>query len=375
MAHTTPQEQEPVTPVEDPELAKQKDVEAKMKLAETAIKSLCTEDSEFADLRAMGAELKQGDTLDIKSLAGGITNYSFKVSTQKTTVFAKICFEFALWNPDRSVKYNLSRVENEFQMIKDVSAFDPCPVITPYHCVDIVDQDGNKMKLLVTAWATTDEQFVNQFIDGEVDDRILDKLAAFLANLIISPVVDPMFNDDCRPCMNSLYPVLKMVFGGQLEAPVTDKALEYAHTLGKEKFDTMIDNLHANYMSRLVLCHGDPNIFNILVEPKPSVKTLEHFGPSGDMILVDFEMAFVGPHGKDTGWFLGFPISAALAHAAHGHREQLAVKMFGQLEAFLESYEAKLLELGKDEEFVRTAYLGTLCWTGAIMVRVIAFSF
>jgi hypothetical protein len=147
------------TPEEDPEIiAKQKDVEAKMKIVDRAIRSLCTEDSEYDDLKAMGAELKDGDALDITSITGGLTNYSFRVSTRQTTIYAKICFEFALWNPDKTVKYNLSRVQNEFDMIKDVSTFDPCPVITPYHCVDVADDDDNRMKLLVTAWSKADEQ-------------------------------------------------------------------------------------------------------------------------------------------------------------------------------------------------------------------------
>ena len=94
--------------------------------------------------------------------------------------------------------------------------------------------------------------------------------------------------------MNAMYPALKIIFAGQLDAPTMDKALEYSRVLGQNKFDKMIDNLQANYMSKLVVQHGDPNVFNVLVEPKPSVEELEKFGPSGDMVVVDFEMAFVG---------------------------------------------------------------------------------
>ena len=110
------------------------------------------------DLKAMAAELNNGDKLDIQSITGGLTNYSFKVATKNTTIYAKICFEFALWNPDRTVKYDLARVQNEFDMIKEVAAYDPCPVVTPYHCVDLVDDQNNNMKLLVTAWSKSDEQ-------------------------------------------------------------------------------------------------------------------------------------------------------------------------------------------------------------------------
>ncbi|KAL3905110.1 MAG: hypothetical protein SGILL_009810 [Bacillariaceae sp.] len=345
--------------------AQRKDAAAKMVLAKEAILKLATEDSPFEDLRDISLSVKEGDTLALESLAGGLTNYSFKVTTQKTKIFAKICFEFALWNPDKSIKYDLSRVENEFQMIKDVSSYEPRPVVMPYHCVDIVDEEGNKMKMLVTAWAPTDEQFANQFIDGDVDSRILDSLAQFLGKVICTPVKDPSFNEDCRPCMQSLFPALKMLAASKLEES-TDRALECAQQMGAEKINKMVDNLEATYMQQLVLCHGDPNVFNILVEPKPAIETLEHFGPNGNMVMVDFEMAFVGPHGKDTGWFLGFPVSAILAHAAHGHREQVANKLFGQVEAFLESFEDILRYHGKDEEFIHKTYVGSLQWV-AIM--------
>jgi thiamine kinase-like enzyme len=85
-----------------------------------------------------------------------------------------------------------------------------------------------------------------------------------------------------------------MLFGAQVDGPVSDKALEFARTMGKDKFSTIIDNQCKNYNSQIVLNHGDPNAFNILVESKPSIETLENFGPNGDMVVVDFEMAMVG---------------------------------------------------------------------------------
>ena len=57
-----------------------------------------------------------------------------------------------------------------------------------------------------------------------------------------------------------------------------------------------------------------------------------------------------------------------MTHAAHGHREHTAMKLFGQMEAFLETYETKLREKGKDDDFVRKTYIGTLGWTGGIIV-------
>jgi hypothetical protein len=90
---------------EDPEIVKQKDVEAKMKIVEKTFQSLCTEDSEFEDLRVMCADLKDGGTLELTSLSGGITNYSFKVKTRTTTVYAKICFEVRRWITCRVVLF------------------------------------------------------------------------------------------------------------------------------------------------------------------------------------------------------------------------------------------------------------------------------
>ena len=44
------------------------------------------------------------------------------------------------------------------------------------------------------------------------------------------------------------------------------------------------------------------------------------------------------------------------------------MKLFGQMETFLEIYETKLRDNGKDDDFVRKVYIGTLGWTGGKMV-------
>jgi hypothetical protein len=40
-----------------------------------------------------------------------------------------------------------------------------------------------------------------------------------------------------------------MLFGPQVDGPVSDKALEFACTMGKEKFDKLIDSQCQNYNS------------------------------------------------------------------------------------------------------------------------------
>ena len=47
-----------------------------------------------------------GSKLEAKVLSGGYTNFSYKVYVDKhpeLCVFAKFCFEFAMWNPDKFI--------------------------------------------------------------------------------------------------------------------------------------------------------------------------------------------------------------------------------------------------------------------------------
>ena len=57
-----------------------------------------------------------GSKLEATILSGGYTNYSYKVYVDKhpnLCIFAKLCFEYALWNPDKSAHYDLQRTINE----------------------------------------------------------------------------------------------------------------------------------------------------------------------------------------------------------------------------------------------------------------------
>jgi hypothetical protein len=40
--------------------------------------------------------------------------------------------------------------------------------------------------------------------------------------------------------------------------------------------------------------------------------------------------------------------------------EHIVMALFSQLEVFMENFEAKLKENGKDDDFIHTTYLGTL---------------
>lgn len=61
--------------------------------------------------RAIQSALDGGDELVAKVISGGCTNFSYKVDLRDGTspLFAKLCFPYALWNPDPDVDYSLVR--------------------------------------------------------------------------------------------------------------------------------------------------------------------------------------------------------------------------------------------------------------------------
>lgn len=112
---------------------------------------------------------EDGSKLEATVLSGGYTNYAYKVFVDKhpaLCVVAKLCFEFALWNPT-AAHYDLERTTNEYEIMKTISSKTPEYVVAPLACWDIEDEGRQRMRLLVTEWSKeADEQFCNQFIDG-----------------------------------------------------------------------------------------------------------------------------------------------------------------------------------------------------------------
>lgn len=81
------------------------------------------------------------------------------------------------------------------------------PVATPYLCENV-----DNMKILVTEWSSTDGQWANQFIDGQVNHRVIPKLVEAIATLNLTPFDDeigPSFNDNARPCIQTVFPLSK----------------------------------------------------------------------------------------------------------------------------------------------------------------------
>ena len=235
---------------------------------------------------------KEGGKIEAIILSGGYTNYSYKIfvpGQSDLVVFAKLSFEYALWNPDKNAHYDLQRTVCEYEIMGNMAEKTPECVVAPLACFDIEDE-GQKMKLLVTEWSKADEQLCNQFIDGSVDTRIAPKIASALATLH-NIDFDPSFNEQVKPCMLSLFDQMidYVKTTCDLGKP-KDRCEKHMVILGKELMLKVVEANVADYHTRDCLIHSDSHAFNIIVEAKPSIEQLENFGPNGNFVLVDWEM-------------------------------------------------------------------------------------
>ena len=237
-----------------------------------------------------------GSKLEATILSGGYTNYSYKVYVDKhpnICIFAKLCFEYALWNPDKSAHYDLQRTVNEYEIMLASHKKTPNSVVLPLAVLDTKQNDQN-MKVLITEWSAADEQFCNQFIDGSVDSRIAPQLANTLAELHLITDFDPNFNENVKPCMQSMLDNTMKPPAVEASRKTTnpkDRTETYCSSLGEELVTKIMDASISNYHQRDCLIHSDSHVFNTLVETKPSIEHLEQFGPNGTVVLCDWEMA------------------------------------------------------------------------------------
>lgn len=304
--------------------------------------------------------------LEAAVLSGGYTNYSYKVfvdNQPELCVFAKLCFEFALWNPDKTAHYDLERTENEYKIMETISSKTHGSIVAPLGCWDL-NHEGQKMKILVTEWSKGDEQFSNQFIDGAVDPRIAPKIAETVAALHIIEDFDPDFNQQVKPCMENLLEHMKSV---AREASKTqdpkDRTEAYCATLGEDVVMNIINANIANYHQRDCLIHSDCHAFNILVEAKPSIEELEAFGMNGTMVLCDWEMAMAGPIGRDIGLAMSFPIGCMIAHAMDGHSEaNESIEIY--INTLIDTYCSKMTDAGKTEKEMAGILRNIVGWCG-----------
>lgn len=243
-------------------------------------------------LQKMDRACKEGGKIEAIILSGGYTNYSYKLfvlGQPDLAVFTKLSFEYALWNPDKNAHYDLQRTVCEYEVMGKMAERTPGCVVAPFACYDIEDE-GQKMKLLVTEWSKDDEQLCNQFIDGAVDPRIAPKLASTLATLHTIDF-DPEFNEQVKPCMLSLFDqMIAYVKKTCEELKPKDRTERHMVTLGPELMLKTVQANLADYNTRDCLIHSDSHVFNIIVEAKPSIEEFENFGPNGNFVIVDWEM-------------------------------------------------------------------------------------
>lgn len=307
-----------------------------------------------------------GSKLEATVLTGGYTNYSYKVSVDKhpeLCVFAKFCFDFALWSPDKTAHYDLQRTENEYEIMKTISSKTPDSVVAPLACWDI-KHEGRSMKLLLTEWSKGDEQFCNQFIDGAVDPRIASKIANTVATLHTIKDFDPDFNELVKvPLIDTLEHMKAVAKAASRTENPEDRTGAYCASLGEDVIMKIINANIANYHKRDCLIHSDCHVFNTLVEAKPSIEELEAFGPNGTVVICDWEMAMAGPMGRDIGLALHFPVSCMIAHALNGHSEaNESIKIY--INTLIDVYCSRMIEAGKTPEEMADILRNIAGWCG-----------
>jgi hypothetical protein len=352
------------------------DKEIKKELVLDVVKSYCNESSEYETLRAIGNAIQAGKTLNIKVISGGLTNYSYKLfledGSSSIAIYAKICFSTALWIPDKNIHYDVARVANEYKIMKHCKKLmgEEALVADPYICVPVEDD----MMVLVTEWASADEQWANQFIDGQVDIRIIIKLAQALATLNLAPFDNEIgidFNDNVRPCFSSMFQVFKDNFHRKLQTSDAsmDPCIAHMKAMGQDTFDSIVDNSKQNYERRECLNHRDCHCFNLLVEQKPN-DFIKSFGVNGNLIICDWEMAMAGPFGTDAGVFQSWPIACAMMHAAHG-REDTSHEIIQYCTRFWDEYSRIIVRDGnKDERSMARIFQTCMGWAGMYLFYI-----
>lgn len=301
-------------------------------------------------LKQLSQAIDSGDNLNADVLSGGYTNYSYKVYVEGNPdlcIFAKLCFEYALWNPDRSALYDLKRTENEYELMVQVSKVSPECVVAPLGCWDLV-YEGEKMKILASVWSKADEQLANQFVDGSIDPRLAPKIAKTLALLNLESF-DENFNEQVHGSILNLFDSSAAHIQDLCATTKpADRVEEYCANVGAE-LEAAYKEMITNYLTKECLMHNDSHVFNILAEAKPSIEQLEEFGPEGRICLVDWEMCTPGPIGRDIGLAMSFPFVCALTHALNGHLAPVD-SIVSYINTLLDVYLKQMKDSGKSDD-------------------------
>lgn len=309
----------------------------------------------FDCFRRIQRSLRDGDTLRAEPLTGGLTNYSYKIYLENCPdeiLFAKLSFPYALWNPDRSAHYDVQRTRNEFEMMKVFAELAPNSAPFPYLCEPMED-----MMVLVTEWCENDEQLASQVSKGHLDPRICAGLARSIASLHCADF-DPDFNTGIRKTMVSTFDTMQQKLESMHNSTDSSRATAMVQQMGLKECHEIVDTSRWHYLnSRDCLVHSDLHVKNILVEKTTA---------NGTFSLVDWEMAFAGPVGRDLGSFFPFLLSCALAHALRG-THKCSSNLMKSIDIIWDAYSEGLRLGGKSQAFIDYAFRSTLGWCGRFM--------
>eukprot|EP01083_Nonionella_stella_P234795 826244_1 len=323
----------------------------------------------------MNNAINKGSKLEATILSGGYTNYSYKVyitdQPEELCIYAKLCFEHALWNPDKNSHHDLKRTVNEYEITKTISSLIPGCVVPPIALLDIKHDDEN-MKVLITEWSKASEQFCHQFIEGSVDPRIAPKIAETLAVLNTIKDFDPDFNETSKPCVLDLFnnTYIPRARAASATDNPKDRTEVYCSSLGEDVVMRIVNANIEDYKSRRdCLNHADAHVFNTLVEAKPSADKLEEFGPNGDVVLCDWEMSIAGSKGRDIGWAIPFPIMCMVSNALNGNIEATeSIEL--HINTLIDTYLSRMADAWNTPSELAAILRTGVGWTGWFMYLI-----
>jgi hypothetical protein len=308
---------------------------------------------------------------------------------------------------------SLERITLEYEMLHNVfsspsnhnnssSHFPPPLVVPSYLCIDLVP---NKIRMMVTQWAPSNDPWLHQFIRGEIDRRILRQVAEFLARVNSMEQCDLSHdlglaagNRQTGELLSSLHkPLFAQIMQGSGPTATTttiktgdedkedDQLAVFARQMGQERFDQIMDAYSAAWYKCKILNHADIHPLNILVEPcaattisrtveddeeekdgtstTATISTILKFGDKGEAFVCDWEFVCMGDLGRDLhmgAWF----VYAALFLAARGETKK-AYDVMDAMEYFWNVYSTDLminLARGGGEEEKKTSTTTTTCW-------------
>jgi hypothetical protein len=202
-------------------------------------------------------------------------------------------------------------------------------------------------------------------------DRIIPKFARDLAKLHFMDS-EPEFNANVRDYLLSNFSIPIQATNELLHPEISKgRVAELVQGLGKETVDLIFDNCMKDYRTPKGLIHNDTHVFNILVEKKPDINSLEEFAERGKYALCDWEMAISGPLGHDVGLFFSFPIACVLAHGFNGHKE-VADTILDILDHFWVEYSLALINEGEhNDQYLYETYCSSVGWAGYFLYVVL----